>query len=759
MESQQQTMSTLIDDALASLTAPKPVGLPTAPEFLSETQWKVLMSLMDAIIPAVRIQTDKTKDKSNRDTATLYLSPAEYSEAASSLRKAAAPNDISADLIEDYLAERPSDNPLFAQVLKVVLSNVPPNKQRELRIVLSILNTRPGSLILTSYATPLPSLSLADRTNILHNWRLSSLAPLRALFKSLTTLGKLSHLRSSKTFFPLTGFPSLPPAWVATPSYPYTFLTFPPPSPVSEISVDLVIVGSGCGAGVVANRLATHFGPSLSILVLEKGQHFDASHFPMDQTAGLSSMFESGGVVESDDGSISVTAGSVFGGGGTVNWSAALQTQDFVREDWAVEKKLPFFGTEKFQECLDYVCDKMGVTDKITPNHGNRVLLDGAEKCGYKKRKIVPQNCGNSPHDCGYCTLGCFKGEKKGPVNGWFPEAADQGVRFVEGMKVERVLFEQKQKDGKKVACGVKGAWTPKDGRGEQVQVVVRAKKVVVSCGTLWSPIVLMNSGLKNPQIGKNLYLHPVNFVTGAFDEDVRPWEGGSLTTVIGDLENLDGKGHGVKLEATSMLPSLILPFLPWSTSGVDFKLLAAKYRRLNNYISIVRDRDTGSIYRDSVSGQPRVTYTPSDFDRAHIMDGVLALCKILYAAGAREIHPVMTGFQPFIRPANPSDGSQKKFDDWLEKLAKFGNKLLVAPFVSAHQMGTCRMSAKAKDGVVDERGRVWGTEGLYVADTSVFPTASGVNPMVTCMAIADWIARGIVEDLEGAERPATARL
>jgi choline dehydrogenase-like flavoprotein len=59
-------------------------------------------------------------------------------------------------------------------------------------------------------------------------------------------------------------------------------------------------------------------------------------------------------------------------------------------------------------------------------------------------------------------------------------------------------------------------------------------------------------------------------------------------------------------------------------------------------------------------------------------------------------------------------------------------------------------MSAKAKDGVVDPKGRVWGTEGLYVADASVFPSASGVNPMVTTMAIADWIAQGSCEDLKG---------
>lgn len=46
--------------------------------------------------------------------------------------------------------------------------------------------------------------------------------------------------------------------------------------------------------------------------------------------------------------------------------------------------------------------------------------------------------------------------------------------------------------------------------------------------------------------------------------------------------------------------------------------------------------------------------------------------------------------------------------------------------------MGSNQMSSKATTGVVDPRGRVWGTESLYVADASVFPTASAVNPMIT---------------------------
>jgi choline dehydrogenase-like flavoprotein len=189
----------------------------------------------------------------------------------------------------------------------------------------------------------------------------------------------------------------------------------------------------------------------------------------------------------------------------------------------------------------------------------------------------------------------------------------------------------------------------------------------------------------------------------------------------------------------------------PWY-SGLDFKLNALKFRNMNGYISLVRDRDTGRVYPDPVSGRPRVDYTPSAFDRAHSMTGVVALAKLCYVEGAREIFAFLPGTRPFVRSETSkpteSDVNDPEFAAWLASVERAGNKPPLTPFGSAHQMGTCRMSSSAADGVVDPKGRAWEAEDLYVADSSVFPSASGVNPMITNMAIADYIARGIAKEL-----------
>lgn len=326
---------------------------------------------------------------------------------------------------------------------------------------------------------------------------------LRGLFRQLTVLAKVAFTATNETFHKLSDFPTTPLDWKPSATFPYEFIQLPPAATTSEpssveLETDVVIVGSGCGAGVCAKNLAE---AGWRVLVLDKGYHFDSPFLPMASGEHLLHMIEGAGAVTSDDNSILVVAGSCFGGGGTVNWSASLRTQGFVRDEWADEKGLTFFKTGDFDESLNYVCEQMGVHTDFTPNHGNQILLDGADKLGWLAKK-VPQNTGRSEHHDGHCALGCSTGDKKGPVHGWFPDAARAGAKFMEGAKVQRVLFDAKNK---KRAIGVEGTWTSRgrngelDGREEDKIVRkfrVKARKVIVSGGTLWSPVLLKNSGL-----------------------------------------------------------------------------------------------------------------------------------------------------------------------------------------------------------------------------------------------------------------------
>jgi choline dehydrogenase-like flavoprotein len=715
---------------LASLVAP----LPPAPEgeVFTQEQWDILLSICEVFIPAI--------ESSNSNKASFkYL-----------------PEGANEDTISAYLSEAVSSLPTFKPALHRKLGHyVPASGLAPLATILSMLNTRLGSLALTGYSAPISSQPLSIRTSIVRSWSNSYLPPLRALFRSLSALTISIWVNLSPTLPQMVSFPSVPKHIERNPSFEFTFHQFEASSTPTELSTDVVIVGSGCGAGVCASRLSA---ADYKVLVLEKSYHFPSSHFPMSAEAAGEHMMENGFAVVSDDNSIAVLAGSTWGGGGTVNWSASLQPQHYVREEWAKEG-LDFASGKEFQSCLDSVCETMGVCkmtdheglEKIEHNFANRTLIEGARRLGMAA-ETVPQNTGGDKHFCGYCSAGCSSATKKGPANKWLPDAAAHGAEFIEGFWAEKVLFDDGE-EGEKVATGVKGIWTSRD-RSITRDVVIKAKKVIVSGGTLQSPLLLLRSGITNPNVGRNLHLHPVSAIASVFPNEVRPWEGPILTSAVTSLENHDGLGHGPKLEVIASTPCFLLPFMPWRTlpsntnPALDFKTILAKFHHMTGFISLQRDRDTGQVFPDPQDPRRvRIKYTLSPRDAAGILEGVIAASRIAYTMDAVEIHSIHAKIPPWVREEPPNDPmDQKSFNAWLDLVRKTGISSPDPCYVgSAHQMGTCRMAADPRNGVVDSNGRVWGTSGFYVADASVFPSASAVNPMITTMALAEWICRGIL--------------
>ena len=593
------------------------------------------------------------------------------------------------------------------------------------------------------------------RQQIIRNWQNSYLPPLRALGKTFTALFRQVWVKLSPRFPKVIGFPRIPVHRTQGQGFPYNFIQFSAGDLPETIETDVLIVGSGCGAGVCAKNLAE---AGQRVLVVEKGYHFEPQHLPMTENEGGVHLFSNGGADFSDDQSMLVVSGQTWGGGGTINWSASLQTQSFVRQEWA-DEGLSFFTSAEFQQSLDRVCERMGASAAhIKHNKTNRVLIEGARKLGLNSRP-VPQNTGGKQHYCGYCTYGCGAAEKQGPVVSWLPDAAKAGARFIEGFNAEKILFDNaKSLGGNKQATGLTGTWTSRDTNGVVSEssrykrtVNIKAKRIIVSCGTLNSPLLLIRSGLTNAQIGRNLHLHPVTVTGAVFPETVNPWEGGILTTVVDTLQDLDGHGHGPKLEAITMMPALMLPGIPW-TNAKDWKEIAAKFKNMVGFISLARDRDTGYVYPDKNDGKTRIAYNPSQHDRKSMLEGAITNAKMAFIEGATEIIHCVPGVPIYKRDAAEATSqgiNAPSFQAWLQLVRKRGMPDPDCTFASAHQMGTCRMSTSPRSGVVDPQGKVWGTEGLYVADASVFPSASGVNPMITNMAISDWISRGVAKEMQ----------
>jgi hypothetical protein len=487
---------------------PKWPGIPPSPtsSMWSETQWTILLAIMDAVIPSV-VPESGAADPWRQAALPAVEYEAMFRETRAQL--VVAPGE---DLLRAYLEDCPSASEGFVRSMRRVVSSLPVRLQKDLGGAMALLNTRLGSLLLTGSTTPMHTRPVLVREGILQSWRTALLPQARLLAKSLTVLGKNIWVQTSDPFLRVADYADTPPDLKPGADFDYHFVQLEPGEAPAVLETDVVVVGSGCGGAVAAKVLAE---AGHRVLVVDKGYYFPPSELPMPTAEGLYHLYEGRGIVSSADTSTSLLAGSCWGGGGTVNWSTALQTQGFVRREWAEEHGLPLFASHEFQTCLDRVCDFMGVgTAGIRQNHRGQVLLEGARRLGWDAR-AAPQSTGGHEHSCGHCHLGCGSGEKQGPAVSWLPAAARAGARFVEGLRVERVTFSSEEEEtdatpgttGKlQVATGVVGRWTSRDKGGglggpvdKRVQrdVVVKAKRVVMASGSLWSPILLLNSGLK----------------------------------------------------------------------------------------------------------------------------------------------------------------------------------------------------------------------------------------------------------------------
>ncbi len=83
------------------------------------------------------------------------------------------------------------------------------------------------------------------------------------------------------------------------------------------------------------------------------------------------------------------------------------------------------------------------------------------------------------------------------------------------------------------------------------------------------------------------------------------------------------------------------------------------------------------------------------------------------------------------------------EFDD-----ARLRDRLGRSVPLGGHHMGTARMAATQRDGVVDENCKVFDVANLYVASSAVFPTSSHANPTLTIVALAVRLAEHLRSQL-----------
>ena len=494
-----------------------------------------------------------------------------------------------------------------------------------------------------------------------------------------------------------------------------------------ELEADVVIVGSGAGGGVIAGTLAKQ---GLKVVVVEAGNYLNESDFQMLEIPAFMNSYWRGGPTPTADMNISMQAGAGLGGGTVINWTNCLKTRPWVRDQWANEFGLEGVDGGEYDRHLDSILTRIMANDKCSDlNLPQQRMQAGAEELGWSFEQTT-RNTDPATYDplvAGFMGFGDPSGSKQSTLATYLLDAFNDGADIIVNTSVRKVMTEGGR------ASGIEGVWTD-PATGRTAEVIVRAGKVVVACGSVESPALLLRSGIGGPAVGKYLRLHPCTAVMGRYSEDMKSWWGAPHAGLVDEFADT-GDGWGWLIEGAQYTTAVSAAAVPFTTAE-DHKRVMSDFSNTASFIGLLRDRGHGTV---SIDANGEAVHHYSITDEVDIRNSYAAIesqIRLHAAAGAETIVSLAEGL--------PDWRHGDDLEAFITRCRRMPLRAGGQRLFSAHQMGSCRMGTDPAESVAGPWGELHDTPGVWIGDASAFPTASGTNPMVSVMALAHRTAEAI---------------
>lgn len=480
---------------------------------------------------------------------------------------------------------------------------------------------------------------------------------------------------------------------------------------------DAIVVGTGAGGAVGAALLAE---AGLDVLMIEEGSLEKTDSFSTSIPEMIRRLYRDGGttMILGRPGII-FAEGRCVGGSTVINGGMCWRTPARILERWEREESLPDIGPTAmetfFAEVEREVNPEVNQPDTFG-SHG-RLFAEGARKLGWN----ASPNLRNMRRCVGLnnCAFGCPTGAKRSMLVTYVPRALRAGARLLADARVSRVLFDNAR------AVGVRGCFVGAN-RLPTYGFSAYAPMVIVAAGARHSVGILKRSGLGGRWLGHNLTTHPNAKVVGIFDARLDAWRGAHQVYQIHDFLE-----QGILIGYGMIQPGLLAAMLPGS--GEANAELMSLYNHFFPVGCLIEDSGTGRVVLGP-GGEPQMIYCLNRKDCGTLQEGVAKTTELLFAAGARRV------LLPF------ADLPEAKSPDDVRRIRSRAPRPGGVDLMTVHIMGSARMGVDARRGVTDAFGRVFGVDGLYVADASLFPGPIGVNPQETIMALVARNARRWIE-------------
>jgi len=495
----------------------------------------------------------------------------------------------------------------------------------------------------------------------------------------------------------------------------------------------VVVIGSGAGGGTLGTELALK---GIDTVILEAGGRHEIEEFENDEWAMFSEISwldkrtTSGNwrVAKDFPGLPAWIVKAV--GGSTIHWAGAslrFQDREFkVATDYGdlpganlLDWPITLADMEPFYARAE---DKMGVTRTndipgLPGNNNFQIMKAGADKVGYSKchtgRMAINSKDRDGRGSCqqiGFCFQGCKSGAKWSTLYAEIPEGEETGK--LEVRPNSQVLKIEHDKTGKVTAV----LYADNDGKVQRQ----KARLVCIAGNSIESPRLLLNSassmfpdGLANSsgQVGRNYMRHTTGSVYGVFDKPVNMYRGTTMAGIIQDEAGHDpsrGFAGGYELETLSLGVPFMAAFLDPGAWGREFSSAMDMYDHMAGMWIVGEDmpQEKNAITLHATEKDKYGMPIPNVHYDDHAND--VAMRNHAFKQGAA-VYDAVGATRTFPTP----------------------------PYPSTHNLGTNRMSAKPKDGVVNKHGQAHDIRNLFISDGSQFTTGAAENPTLTIVALA----------------------
>jgi hypothetical protein len=459
------------------------------------------------------------------------------------------------------------------------------------------------------------------------------------------------------------------------------------------------IIGSGPGGSVVANNLIS---AGIEVVVFEKGEFYSQNEIRAYSKEEMLCKYNGAGITASfGSPRIKYAEGACVGGGSEVNAGLYHEIPDHLIEYWASNFSIKDFNKELLSTHYEVTRNAINVRySEVPPSELSLKMKSGADALGW--------NCIEVPR--------------------WYVHQASGGIRqsmtetylkINNGSKLF-TLHKNTKITGIRRLMG--RGWSLISDSG--VEFCFDA--IFLAAGAIETARLLKKNRLSN-NAGRSIFMHPSIKIAAKFNEKVNTGFAQIGVHQVKEFSPLYSFGCSI---STREFIALVL-----NENQCNAREVILEWEKFGIYYAMING-GVGKVLSLPFVDEACVSYSLNDDEIDLIKKALLKLSELMFAAGALELYPSITGV-----------GKVTTINQLEEVLRSVSKRQL--NLMTIHLMGSCPFGENKDLTVADSWGRVHDQTGLYVADSSLMCSGLGVNPQGTVMAMASRVSKKFIEDFK----------